>query len=74
VTAVTPKAAIAPYDASAAATPRPEARPTTKPDASVRRIVRIEIGPTAAAIPNPITNPRRKSSGCMRCAPLRAER
>ena len=51
--AVNPKAATAPNSPSAVATPRPLARPTTQPDASVRRIVSNAMGPIAAATAKP---------------------
>ena len=61
--AVSPNAAIAPYVASAVATPRPDASPTARPSASVRRMQSRLIGPTAAAMANPRRKPRAKSAG-----------
>src|SRR5437867_13457595 len=57
VNAVRPNAAMPPYDASAGATPTPDASPYARPWASVRRIVRRLIGPTAIATVNPIAMP-----------------
>src|SRR5690348_2453327 len=63
--AVRPNAAIAPYVPSAVATPNPEARPTTRPSARVRRMTSRLIGPTAAAIVKPRTKPRSSSDVSM---------
>ena len=54
---VNPKAAIAPYIASAVAAPKPEMKPARRPSAKVRRMHKIPIGPTGAAIVTPIRIP-----------------
>src|SRR4030042_304 len=43
--------------ASAVAAPRPDSSPAAPPSASVRRIQSTPIGPTGAAMENPITRP-----------------
>ncbi len=60
--ALMPNAAMAPYAASAVATPNPEASPMAQPDPSVRRMTSSVMGPTAAAMVKPRTSPRRTSS------------
>jgi hypothetical protein len=58
---VTPKAAIDAYKASAVAAPSPDAAPTARPSASVRRMHNNPIGPIAAAIAKPMARPRRSA-------------
>ena len=55
--AVKPKAAIAPKIPSALAAPSPETKPENRPFARVRWMQRVPIGPTGAAIENPIAAP-----------------
>ena len=54
---VSPKAAIQPYIASAVAAPIPDTSPTHLPKLNVRLIHKIPIGPTGAAIANPMISP-----------------
>ena len=63
VMALSPNAAIAPYVASAVATPSPETSPTSRPSARVRRMTSRLIGPTAAAMVKPRMKPRNVSAG-----------
>lgn len=51
---VSPKAAIAPNNASAVAAPSPVTNPDQRPLTSVRLMHKIPIGPTGAAIEKPI--------------------
>jgi len=67
VTRERPKAATAPYSASAVAAPSPEAKPMARPSARVRRMQSTPMGPTGAAMEKPMIRPRRKvarSTGC----------
>ena len=74
VIVVSPNAAIAPYVASAVATPRPDMNPYVHPRATVRRMTSSPIGPSENATAKPITRPRRKSSRGIRRTPERVTR
>src|SRR5439155_23236421 len=63
---VRPKAATAPYVASAHAAPSPEAKPIRRPYAIVRRRQSAPIGPTGAAMEKPMTRPRSRKQGSTR--------